>query len=418
MSVMALRWFGGGKCLVVDEATGETFTAARVVPGERVTLRRYQRGGRRVPVADEVMDASPHRRAPSCARYDRCTGCDLLHVSEAEEGRYKQLTVREVLERFAGVTVDAVELVGGVQRGDHRVRARFAVHTEDDGVVLGLRSFDGSVSDTAACVANTPRVRDALLSLREIFNDGAADLPAYVEVVEGADGVAAVLEAETTPTDALIDAVAELPTLTAVASRVDGELTVHRGAWPRQHQVGELALEAGPDAWVQPTPDRAAALYAWVVGLGYHVGASILDATCGTGGLSLTLAANARSVLGVDANWAAVRSAVESAQAHGASHVAFRGGKIETVAPRLQADGASFDFTIVNPMRRSLGGDAMRSLAALTERRFLYLAPAPRAGAEDVGVLRDEGFAVKRVAAVNLHPGTAKVMMAVAMERA
>ncbi len=141
----------------------------------------------------------------------------------------------------------------------------------------------------------------------------------------------------------------------------------------------------------------------------------MLDATCGTGGLSLYLARRAESVVGVDAGWAAVQSAQASADALGVRNVTFRGGLIGTVAPRMVRDGLRFDHVVVNPMRRSLGDDAMRALAALRPRRIVYLAPAPRAGAEDIRALLAEGYVVDRVGACDLHPGTGHVMACVVL---
>ena len=112
-----------------------------------------------------------------------------------------------------------------------------------------------------------------------------------------------------------------------------------------------------------------------------------------------------------------VKSATASAQASGTTSARFRGGQIETVAPKLAADGERFEFVLVNPMRRSLGEECMRALAKLATSTLVYLAPAPRAGAEDIAVLARCGFDVRRVAAVNLHPGTSKVLMAVVMGR-
>lgn len=422
MTVRAIRWFGGGKCLVADEETNETFTVARLLPGEQATVVRYERQGRRVPVADRISDPSPHRQDPACNRYERCTGCDLLHVSEAAETGYKQLTVQEVLARHAGIHVDRVEVVGGAFRGNHRARARFTVERTDGRVRMGMRDFAGDLTDTTDCRANSHEVRATLRDVRRLLGDAADQRVSAVEVSAGLDGTAVVYEvpesAEPHTYQALLDATFALEEVAAAGIRRGSrQLEAMVGEWPRQLPIGDLTLGSAADAWVQPTPKQAAALYAWVLGLGLHRRRSVLDATCGTGGLSLAMAADATEVLAVDANWAAVRSATASAEALGAVNVRFRGGKIQTVAARLRAAGTRFDHTVINPMRRSLGDECMGDIAEITGASLLYLAPAPRAGAADVRALVDAGFAVERVASVNLHPGTSKVLMAVVLQR-
>ncbi len=421
MTVRALRWFGGGKSLVVDEETGETFTVARILPGERATVKRFERAGRRFPVADKVLEPSPHRALSNCPHYAECSGCDLLHVTEAEEQNYKALTASEVLERFAGATPKHVETVGRAQRGAHRARARFALRRSNGTVTLGLRSLSGELVDIVDCPASVPSVRAIMVAVRKIVRELPPLDLAGVEVSAGVEGAAVVFDVEEWNAERggeLINALQSTPGVSATAiRRGQGKIELLAGEWPRQLPVGNIELGPAPDAWTQPTPERAAELYAWVLGLGLHHGKSVLDATCGTGGLTLALAALANSVLGVDANWQALKSAMRSSQSLGLLNTEFRGGKIETISERLRDAGREFDLVIVNPMRRSLGATCMQDLAALTGEHLLYLAPAPRAGAEDVRDLLSEGFEIARVAAVNLHPGTSKSLMAVLLKK-
>jgi 23S rRNA (uracil1939-C5)-methyltransferase len=421
LTVRALRWFGAGKSLVVDEETGETFTVARILPGERATVKRFERAGRRFPVADEILEASPHRAPANCSYYQECSGCDLLHVTEAEEQSYKALTASEVLERFAGVVPKHVETVGRAHRGAHRARARFALRRSNGAITLGLRALSGELVDIVDCPASVPAVRSIMTAVRKIVRELPGLELLGVEVSAGVEGAAVVFDVDEWDPERggeLINAMQSTPGVSATAIRRGKEkIELLAGQWPRQLPVGDIELGPAPDAWTQPTPDRAAELYAWVLGLGLHHGKTVLDATCGTGGLTLALATLAKSVLGVDANWQALRSAMKSSQSLGLLNTEFRGGKIETVAKRMRDDRGGFDLVIVNPMRRSLGLDCMKDLAALTDEHLLYLAPAPRAGAEDIRDLLAEGFQIARVAAVNLHPGTSKSLMAVLLKK-
>jgi tRNA/tmRNA/rRNA uracil-C5-methylase (TrmA/RlmC/RlmD family) len=98
--------------------------------------------------------------------------------------------------------------------------------------------------------------------------------------------------------------------------------------------------------------------------------------------------------------------------------VQFRGGLISTVLPRLVKAGAQFDTVLFNPMRETLGETTMRAAAETGAARVVYIAPAPRAAAEDIGTLRRLGYEVHEVGAADMHPGTANVLMVVVMMRA
>ncbi len=413
------RWFGRSRCLAVDPDRGDGFLVARTLPGETVTVERVVDGRRRSAFATAVETSSPERIDPYCPHYDRCSGCDLLHVSARAELEYRRTVVAETLSRHAGVAVapEDVEDIGDAARGGHRVRSRLEVSHEGGRSIVGLRDLPGQLSHVPDCPANADRVRHALVSLStEPLGDGVA----AIEVVAGVEGLAVVLEyreaeARGRVCEAALRSAAEFAAVGVRAARGPVELVA--GAWPRQLPVGEVALAVGVDAWTQPTPERAAEVHRWVASRGAHVGRRLLDGTSGTGALAFLLSAEAREVLCVDPNPAALASAQAGATALGLSNIAFRGGKLETIAPRLVRAKERFGSVVINPMRRSLGATCMEAVAGLEPADVVYLAPAPRSGAEDVGLLVAAGYRLSAVAAAGLHPGTGAVMACVHLIR-
>lgn len=424
-NVEVLRWFARGRCLARDTTSGVSFLVEDAIPGEMVSATLVTTEHRRVAYTTAVRRAAPTRVTPGCVHAKTCSGCGLLHVAPAEEDRYKALVCSEVLARFAGVhaPLESITTIGSSERGDHRIRARFAVSRRADGhVVLGLRDRDGAPNHIADCPAATPAVRQVMMRapavLAELHELAALGDDCAVEVVEGVGGVAVIVHG----LPPLSAEVAELLRIRLGAAAIgqdtkrDG-VVLRAGAWPRQIAVFGVELEAAVDAWLQPSPTRADSLYAWVEAHAQHEGRRILDATCGTGGISLLLARRAAFVQGVDANIEAVRSAEHSRATLGADNAAFRGGLFETVGPRMVRAGERYDVAVVNPMRRTLGSVAMSAIDELGVARVLYLGPAPRAAADDIAELVRRGFVVERVAAANLHPGTGQVMLCVVCVR-
>jgi len=431
------RWFGGARCLAFpDGPDAPGVLVSGGLPGEHVEVEVSVTPHRRRHRVVRVHRASPARIEPLCPLANTCTGCGLLHASEEEELHYKRLTIAEVLQRFANTTVPAAEIasIGDARRGDHRFRASatFALSAApppqdpSDGrtvpLVLGLRSHNGEIVDTSACPANTALIRAVLSKLRALVaraftSETGSLIGATVHISDGVEGCGVELPG------AVLDAHPQLTTLALRAgaigvARRDGDaVELVGGRWPRQRPVGEIALDTTIGGWTQPTPDRAALVHAWVAAHLPHAGAACLDLTCGTGALALRIAARAASLVAVDASWDALQSAKRAAAAAGLHQITFRGGKAQTIVARMKRDGARVDVAIINPMRRSLGDATMHTLSELGVREIAYLAPAPRAGAEDVCALIAAGFVVTRVAAANLHPGTPHVMMCVLLSR-
>ena len=415
--VELLRWFSRDKCLAREEATGETFLVRGGIPGERVTIAEHRHAWRTEREVVAVERAAAHRIAPVCSHAPACTGCSLLHIDEAAEDDLLRLTITEVLARFAGLDLapDRIEAIVPTRRGGTRVRARFAARF-DGQWLLGLRDAAGNLLPLPHCRANHPAVQRALAAVAALLEPLGDSLAlASVEVLLGDTGAAAILDADDHP------ALHQLPLpegLVALGLRTGRGTppTLLAGAWPRILPVGDEQAGTVIEGWQHPHPTAAATLFDWVAD---RVGTvpSLLDATSGAGSLTLRLAAQAGRITAVDAAWEAVQALQGAATRLGHSHIEARGGKIETVAPRLLAQGLRFHTTLINPMRASLGPVAMQALADLTERRLLYLAPAPRAGAEDIGLLVAAGWRATAIGFANYHPGTGHAMMAICMER-
>ena len=415
--VELLRWFSRDKCLAREEATGETFLVRGGIPGERVTIAEHRHAWRTEREVVAVERAAPHRIAPACSHAPACTGCSLLHIDEAAEDDLLRLTITEVLARFAGLDLapDRIEAIVPTRRGGTRVRARFAARF-DGQWLLGLRDSAGNLLPLPDCRANHPAVQCALAAVAALLEPLGDTLAlASVEVLLGDTGAAAILDADDHPS------LHQLPLpdgLVALGLRTDRGTPpmLLAGAWPRILPVGDEQAGTVIEGWQHPHPTAAATLFDWVAD---RVGTvpSLLDATSGAGSLTLRLAAQAGRITAVDAAWEAVQALQGAAARLGHSHLEARGGKIETVAPRLLAQGLRFHTTLINPMRASLGPVAMQALADLTEHRLLYLAPAPRAGAEDIGLLVAAGWRATDIGFANYHPGTGHAMMAICMER-
>lgn len=415
--VELLRWFSRDKCLACEEATGDTFLVRGGIPGERVTIAEHRHAWRTEREVVAVELAAPHRIAPACPHAPACTGCSLLHLPEAAEDDLLRLTITEVLARFAGLHLspDRIEAIVPTRRGGTRVRARFAARF-DDQWLLGLRDAAGNLLPLPDCRANHPAVQGALAAVAALLQPLRDTLAlTSVEVLLGDTGAAAILDATDHPSLHHLPLPAGLVALGLRTGRGTPP-TLLAGAWPRTLPVGDEQAGTVIEGWQHPHPTAAATLFDWVAA---QVGTvpSLLDATCGAGSLTLRLAAQAGRITAVDAAWEAVQALQGAATRLGHSHLEARGGKIETVAPRLLAQGLRFHTTLINPMRASLGPVAMQALANLTEQRLLYLAPAPRAGAEDIGLLVAAGWRATAIGFANYHPGTGHAMMAICLER-
>ncbi len=368
---------------------------------------------------------------PGCAHYDRCSGCALRHISLVDELAWKRDAVRQILERYGPASCRDLPIddVCAGRRAGHRARGRFRVSEVDGEVRVGLQSLelDRSLIDIRRCPAQAPAFIALMGEIAELLG-GHPEAARGVEAVElwtQGDEALAILSCGPGVRGELAPALRALAEARGMAlGFVEGdEVEMLRGeaVLPVIHEVAlggaSVRVEPPVGSWVHATPEAAGALLGWVTGRLQGRGhRAALDVCCGTGTLTFHLSGLVERVVAIDEDHRAVEAIVEAARRAGIEGIEGRAGRAGAVLRKLRQRpgvGPRPTLATVNPMRRPLGGDQLRDLPALGVEQILYLGPAPASAARDAVILDAMGFAPIRAAAVNLHPATAQVMLAI-----
>src|SRR5690349_4262572 len=96
MTIERLAYGGEG----IGRLEGKIFFIEGALPGEKVLARitqdkkKFLRGE-----TVRVINPSPHRVVPPCPYLQECGGCQYQHLEYKEELRWKEIQVREYMER-------------------------------------------------------------------------------------------------------------------------------------------------------------------------------------------------------------------------------------------------------------------------------------------------------------------------------
>ncbi len=145
----------------------------------------------------------------------------------------------------------------------------------------------------------------------------------------------------------------------------------------------------------------------------------IWDMYCGTGSISLALCKVARKVYGVEIIEAAVRDARENAAMNGIKNVEFFCGPAEDVVPEMYAKDASYgaDIVVVDPPRKGCDAKLLECLKRMSPHSIIYVSCDPATLARDIKILREGGYALKKVMPVDMFPQTVHVESCVLLQR-
>jgi 23S rRNA (uracil1939-C5)-methyltransferase len=376
-----------------------------------------------------------------CPHYPACPGCPLVAQPYPRQLADKQARVETALaaalEPRERPEVRAV--VAAPAPEGYRVQTKLVAHAARRGVVLGLyRPESHHVVDVAGCPLHAASIRRAIPVVRDVLTEEKVAIHGA-----GRRGVRYVLlRASTQARGVLVTLVASslsraraaaiaralrarmplaglaLNENTTVGNEILGPRTMSiQGAPVLPERYGSLVLSAGPTAFVQANAVMAGRLYRAIAAEAALAGRErVVDLYAGIGGIALTLAEHAASVLGIEEVGAAVAAARTNARRNRRRNARFESGLVEERVRSLAP--ASIDLVTLNPPRKGCGERTAQALTVLGAARLLYLSCHPESFARDARAFASGGYRLVRVQPFDLLPQTDHVEVLGTFERA
>ena len=369
-------------------ADGRVVFVPGALPGELVDVQITQakKDFARGTVAS-IVEPSQHRVAPPCEHVARgCGGCSWQHLDVAQHMESKVAIVREALRRNGKIETLEVTAGGFVPPTASRTTLRMAVTS--DGRLGFRRGGSHDVIDTPTCLVAHPLLNDFIGDVR-VTGATEATLRCGVET-----GEVGIWLHDEDGEDVHGATVTGLPSHVVVGRKemlhevVQGvSLQVSMASFFQASQVAaELLVSAVNDA----AGDAA---------LSGEYG-PIIDAYGGVGLFTATLVDTDIPVVLVESNPSACSDARSNLHDHDVS--------IEQIAVeqwRVQDAG----LVIADPARNGLGAMGVNAIVATEAKRIVLVSCDAVAGARDIRLLLDAGYACEGVTVLDLFPNTPHV---------
>lgn len=149
-----------------------------------------------------------------------------------------------------------------------------------------------------------------------------------------------------------------------------------------------LLYTIGPGDFFQINPACADVLFQKALSCLNLQGSEVVyDLYCGTGSISLALAQQAKKVIGIEIVKSACEHAAANARLNGLSNAEFHCGAAGELFPRLFAQGLLADVVVVDPPRKGLDEQTIRTILQMGAPKVLYISCDPGSLARDLAKL-------------------------------
>lgn len=420
-------------------ADGRLAMVRQVLPGEEIVfVPEEDKKSYLVGKAASIDRPSPFRIQPPCPYYGACGGCDLQHAAYEEQLRIKRGILIDLLSRQGKLHEEdiassvASTLPSPLTMG-YRQRIRLWVK---EGRSLGFRqarSHDivavkqcliakSELNDTlAALTAHTslPQLLANSSELELLFNPATGCVTTLLHLTRKprpADIAAAARLVHDIPQLERIFFTGQNFPLTAAAPP-----DCHRQLGMRPAPAGEglppFSLQWEVGGFCQVNLEQNSAL----VRLACEYAAlkpeeTVLDLFCGAGNFSMPLAAAAASLVGIEGQGAAIRSARINSESGGLSNTTFHKRPIHEACKAFVDQGVTFDCLVIDPPRQGVPGLAP-SLHAICRSRMVYISCDPATLSRDLADLTGAGFRLGAIRPVDMFPQTHHIETVVVLEK-
>ena len=440
--ITAMTAEGSGICraegmavFVPGTAVGDR-CAVRIVK----VLRKYAFGR-----LEKLLAPSPDRIAPDCPVAAQCGGCVYRHIRYEAELRIKTQRVRDALERIGGLQDFQMEpILAAPDRCRYRNKCQLPIGLSKDGALqLGFYAVNSHrIVNTESCLLQPEAFDRAAAAFRRwyavsgesVYDEAShsgvlrhlymrrGEMSGEMMVCVVANGAA--LHEEALLVEMLREAV---PEITGVLLNINREKTnvvlgkTCRTLWGKDtitDTLCGLAFEIAPHAFYQVNRTQAERLYGKAAEYAGLTGAeTLLDLYCGTGTIGLSMAKNAKKLIGAEIVPAAVENARRNAERNAIQNAEFLCADAAEAARILFERGEKPDVIVINPPRKGCDSALIATIAAMRPKRVVYVSCDPATLARDLKLFGESGYKTETVTPADMFPGTAHVETVVLLSK-
>lgn len=454
---------------------GREFAIKGLLPGELATMELVYRAKETGARLCNVLEPSKERTEPACPVFERCGGCQLLHMSEKAQAEFKQGLCEEILGTFG--KVEPILTAENPRYYRNKIHAAFAEkhagsqsragkHTAADGKRLsgkdnhtGKRKYPEKsgrpqiisgifeeeshrVIETEECLIQDKKAAEYLRTVRRLMQE--THTAPYNE--DTGKGTLRYVYLRTGKTSgqvlmAFVTGTPEFPAKARFAAEIRKKhpeiVTLLHNFNPQKNSMvlgkKETVLygtgyitdtlcghtfRISASSFYQVNPEQTEVLYRKAVELaGITKKDTVIDAYCGIGTISLIAADYAEKVIGVESNAQAVKDARENAKRNNCTNAEFYCQDAGTYMKEQAKKGFAPQVVLMDPPRAGSDDAFLSALFTMAPEKIVYISCNPVTQARDLKTLTANGYQVKVIQPVDLFPGTKHVECVVLMSR-
>jgi 23S rRNA (uracil1939-C5)-methyltransferase len=388
-----------------------------------------------VGIIKKITQKSPNRITPECPVAEKCGGCSFAHIKYESELEIKYQQVADNFKRLGKLDIIPEPIIGSPQTLRYRNKTQYPVGSDGTFAIIGFYApMTHRIIDCADCSLQPAEFKTIVDIFRDLVREkkitvydeiSGKGLLRHIYIRKGfsTDEIMVCIVAtdkKIPESDLIVSRLTEaLPNIKSIVLNLNSSKTnVVLGdecitLWGQDHitdKLCSLKFEISPMSFYQVNHDAAEILYSKAKEYAALTGKeTLVDLYCGTGTIGLTMANDAKQLIGVEIIPQAVENAKRNAEINSISNARFICSDASKAADTLLNEGVQPDVVILDPPRKGCDTELLETVGKMSPQRIVYVSCDSATLARDCGILKGLGFDVVKATPVDMFPRTGNV---------
>jgi len=386
---------------------------------------------------DNLIEKSKDRVKPKCEYFERCGGCQLMHMSYDAQLNYKTKFVKSLfkkhkVENTVGMEVpyDYRNKMISTFKFDKKIKSGFYKLYSHDVVSIKECMVQDRLADP---IMETIRQLSNQYKLKVFNEDKKTGFLRHVLIRTGHYTrevmVVLVVSDRVFPGKGqFIKALTKRhPEIKTVIQNVNKRQTsvvlgdeehILYGSGIIKDQLMGLTFNISSKSFYQINPIQTEKLYSLAVEMAeLNENDLVIDTYSGIGTISLIASKSVKQVFGVEINKSAIKNSIRNAKANKINNVQFVQGDAGQVMVQMAKERVPVTTVFMDPPRAGSDEKFLSAVVKLKPKKVVYISCNPVTQKRDIDYLMRFGYKIERISPVDMFPHTAHVETIVLLQR-
>ena len=348
------------------------------------------------------IETSSDRVIPSCPFYEKCGGCNLMHMNYESQISFKKDKVKSIFKKISNIDIDIKDII---YDKEYNYRNKVTLKVKNDKIGL-YREKTNDIINVDKCLLLDNKINDELIKL-ELFihrykNNNISEI--MIRVIN--DKIMLSLDTINKEVrDSFINNFDHVESIYINNKLVYGNEFL-------KETINDLEFNISPKSFFQVNKNIMTKMYNKAIS--YIKGGTTLDLYSGTGTLSMLASKKSKEVIGIEVVKDAVKDANNNIELNNIKNVSFICDKVENKIDELK--NKKIDNIIMDPPRSGSDKKSLNSILEIEPKQIIYISCNPVTLARDYNTL-NEKYKIKEITLFDMFPSTYHVETVMILEK-